>query len=63
MFLKRSLVSRSHPRPVGIEVQPAVVLAVLAADLTMDEAARRHGVSAATEGSWRDRFIGRTCGR
>jgi transposase-like protein len=40
-----------------------MVLAVLAGDLTMNEAARRYGVSAATEGSWRDRFIGGTCGR
>ena len=49
--------SRSRPRPVSQEVQLSVVLAVLAGEITMSEAARRHGVAAATVGNWRDRFI------
>lgn len=40
-----------------IEDKVRVVLAVLAGELTMAEAARRHGVSPAAVGTWRDRFI------
>jgi transposase len=34
-----------------------VVLAVLRGELSLAEAARRHGVSSATVGNWRDRFV------
>ena len=34
-----------------------VVLAVLKGELSLAEAARRHGVSSATVGNWRDRFV------
>ncbi|GAB7192777.1 hypothetical protein NUM3379_34860 [Kineococcus sp. NUM-3379] len=49
--------SRSRPRPISQDVQLSVVLAVLAGELSMSEAARRHGVAAATVGNWRDRFL------
>jgi transposase len=41
---------------VGDE-QIQVVLAVLNGELSLAEAARRHGVSSATVGNWRDRFV------
>ncbi|WP_425433565.1 helix-turn-helix domain-containing protein [Kineococcus xinjiangensis] len=53
----RCAVSRSRPRLVSSDVQLSVVLAVLAGELSMTEAARRHGVSAITVDAWPDRFI------
>jgi transposase len=38
-------------------VDEQVVLAVLKGELSLAEAARRHGVSSATVGNWRDRFV------
>ena len=49
--------SRSRPRPVSQEVQLSVVLVLLAGEITMAEAVRRHGVAQGTAGNWRDRFI------
>lgn len=50
--------SRSKGQPqLPIEDKVRVVLAVLAGELTVAEAARRHGVSGAAVGKWRDRFI------
>jgi transposase len=40
-----------------IEDKVRVVLAVLAGELTLAEAARRHGVSQTGVAKWRDRFI------
>jgi len=41
--------------PVGTRLQ--LVLAVLARDMTVAEAARRHGVSAESINRWRNRFV------
>jgi transposase len=40
-----------------VEEKVRVVLAVLTGEMTMAEAARRHGTSAQAIGLWRDRFI------
>ena len=40
-----------------MDEQIQVVLAVLKGELSLAEAARRHGVSSATVGNWRDRFV------
>jgi transposase len=40
-----------------VDEQIQVVLAVLKGELSLAEAARRHGVSSATVGNWRDRFV------
>jgi transposase len=47
-------------RQVSVDEQIQIVLAVLAVltgELSLAEAARRHGVSSATVGNWRDRFV------
>jgi transposase len=44
-------------RQVSVDEQIQVVLAVLKGELSLAEAARRHGVSSATVGNWRDRFV------
>ena len=44
-------------RQVSVDEQIQVVLAVLTGELSLAEAARRHGVSSATVGNWRDRFV------
>jgi transposase len=50
--------SRSKGQPqLPVEDKVRVVLAVLAGELTMAEAARRHGVTQTTVAKWRDRFI------
>jgi len=52
--------SRTGTPPGGkvpIEQKVRVVLAVLAGEMTLAEAARRHGTSAAAVSQWRDRFI------
>jgi transposase len=51
-------VGRAKGKPtLPIEVKVRIVLSVLAGELTMAEAARRHGVGAAVIGKWRDQFI------
>ena len=40
-----------------MDEQIQVVLAVLTGELSLAGAARRHGVSSATVGNWRDRFV------
>jgi transposase len=42
---------------VAVDEQIQVVLAVLKGELSLAEAARRHGVSSAAVGNWRDRYI------
>jgi transposase len=50
--------SRSKDQPqLPLEQKVQVVLAVLAGELTVAEAARRHGVSGAAVAKWRDKFI------
>lgn len=50
--------SRQKPaQRVSVDTQIQVVLSVLSGELTMTEAARRHGVVAATVQKWRDRFL------
>jgi transposase len=44
-------------RQVSVDERIQVVLAVLKGELSLAEAARRHGVSSATVGNWRDRFV------
>ncbi len=44
-------------RQVSVDEQIQVVLAVLKGELSLAEAARRHGVSSATVGNWRDRLL------
>jgi transposase len=52
-------VSRSQKpsRQVAVDEQIQVELAALKGELSLAEAARRHGVSSATVGNWRDRFV------
>ncbi len=51
-------VSRAKGKPtLSIEQKVRVVLSVLAGEITMAEAARRHGVSHAVVAKWRDQFI------
>jgi transposase len=40
-----------------VEERMRVVLAVLSGELTIAEAARRHGTTGKTVGEWRDRFL------
>lgn len=47
---------RASPELSG-EQKVQIVLAVLAGELSMSAAARRHGVAAATVRQWRDRFL------
>ncbi|MGH3327183.1 MAG: helix-turn-helix domain-containing protein [Streptomycetales bacterium] len=49
--------SQKPSRQVPVEARTQVVLAVLHGELSLAEAARRHGVSSATVGNWRDRFV------
>jgi transposase len=42
---------------VPVEQRLQLVLSVLSGQMTMAEAARRHGVSPATVSRWRDRFL------
>lgn len=44
-------------RQVSVDERIQVVLAVLKGELSLAEAARRRGVSSATVGNWRDRFV------
>jgi transposase len=44
-------------RQVSVDEQIQVVLAVLKGELSLAEAARRHGVSSAAVDNWRDRFV------
>jgi transposase len=48
--------SRSND-PVPVETRLQLVLAVLAHEMTVAEAARRHGVSAESINWWRNRFV------
>jgi transposase len=43
--------------PVPVETRLQLVLAVLAHELTVAEAARRHGVSTESINRWRNRFV------
>ncbi|MDT4975682.1 MAG: hypothetical protein QOG98_1440 [Pseudonocardiales bacterium] len=49
--------SRKSNDPVSVETRLQFVLAVLAHELTVAEAARRHGVSTESINRWRNRFI------
>ena len=42
---------------LSVEEKTRVVLAVLAGQMTLAEAARRHGVTPQAVGQWRDRFL------
>jgi len=42
---------------LSVEEKMRIVLAVLAGEMTMAEAARRHGTSPQAIGQWRDRFV------
>jgi transposase-like protein len=48
---------RKPSRQASVDEQMQVVLAVLKGELSLAEAARRHGVTSATVGNWRDRFV------
>ena len=48
---------RKPSRQVSVDEQVQVVLAVLKGELSLAEAAGRHGVSSATVGNWRDWFV------
>jgi transposase len=50
------ILSRSND-PVPMETRIQVVLSVLSGELTLAEAARRHGVSTGVINVWRNRFI------
>jgi transposase len=51
-------VSRAKGKPsVSVEQRLRIVLSVPAGEISMAEAARRHGVHAVTVAQWRDRFI------
>jgi transposase len=49
--------TRKKTSPVPVEERVRVVLSVLGRQVTMAEAARRHGVADATVAKWRDRFV------
>lgn len=52
--------SRTGPRArsrLSVQEKTLVVLAVLAGEMTLAEAARRHGVTPQAVGQWRDRFL------
>jgi transposase len=51
-----SILSRSNDS-VPVETRLQLVLAVLAHEMTVAEAARRHGVSAGSINRWRNRFV------
>jgi len=48
--------SRAGSR-LSVEERTRIVLAALAGEMTMAEAARRHGTSPRAIGQWRDRFV------
>jgi transposase len=48
---------RKPSRHASVDEQIQVVLAVAKGGLSLAEAARRHGVTSATVGNWRDRFV------
>jgi transposase len=50
------ILSRSND-PLPVETRLQLVLAVLAHEVTVAEAARRHGVSAESINRWRNRFV------
>jgi transposase len=51
-------VARAKGKPtLSIEQKVRVVLSVLAGEMSMAEAARRHGVSQPTVSKWRDAFV------
>jgi transposase len=52
--------SRTGPRArsrLSVQEKTQVVLAVLAGEVTLAEAARRHSVTPRAVGHWRDRFL------
>jgi transposase len=49
--------SRKTNDPAPVETRLQLVLAVLAHELTVAEAARRHGVSTESINRWRNRFV------
>ena len=49
--------SRRGHSQLPVEERMRVVLAVLSGELTIAEAARRHGTTGKTVGEWRDRFL------
>jgi transposase len=52
--------SRTGPRArsrLSVQEKTQVVLAVLGGEMTLAEAARRHGVTPQAVGHWRDRFL------
>jgi transposase len=51
------LMSRRGHSQLPVEERMRVVLAVLSGELTIAEAARRHGTTGKTVGEWRDRFL------
>jgi transposase len=54
-----AVMSRSQKpgRTVPVDERFRVALAVLQGEMSVAEAARRHGVTATTISNWRDRFI------
>jgi transposase len=51
------ILRRSKNTPLPVEQRVTLVLSVLTREVTMAEAARRHGVAAETLNRWRNRFI------
>jgi len=49
--------SKKPSQQVPVDERVRVVLAVLAGEMSMAEAARRHGVSDMTVAKWRNRFV------
>jgi transposase len=49
--------TRKSNDPVPVETRLQLVLAVLAHEITVAEAARRHGVSTESINRWRNRFV------
>jgi transposase len=49
--------SRRGHSQLPVEERMRVVLAVLSGELTVAEAARRHGTTGKTVAEWRDRFL------
>ena len=50
------MVSRQGPK-ISMETRLVAVLAVLSGELSIQDAARRHGVTPMTVQKWRDRFL------
>ena len=51
-----TILSRSND-PVPVETRLQIVLAVMSGEITIAEAARRHGVSTESINRWRNRFV------